>query len=115
MVLLGRVFAKIAHPALAYVIATAVVVLCAVFCYRGLIDYHGDRWQSARTLELFQKLNKQIPADQALLGFKDFVIGQTKAKIAHYRPEYAWYLDRRIVQVWSIEEIEKQIVGDRFR
>ena len=78
------------------------------------MDYHSRRWQSARTLALFQKLNHDIPGDKALLGFKDFSIQQTEAKLAHCRPEYAWYLDRPVVKAQRVEDIQTQAAGGRF-
>lgn len=115
VVLVWRVLAKVTHVALGYVVAGGVVVLCAVYCWQGLMAFHHDhRWQSERTLELFKKLNKEIPPDKALLGFKDFMIQQNKAKLAHYRPEYAWYLDRHVMAARKIEDIRKQAFSGRY-
>ena len=89
-------------------------VLIVIYCTQGLGAYRQIRWQSPRTIELFQELNRQIPPDKALLTFKDFVIKQHPAKGSFYRPEYAWYLDRDMIVAQTMPEIEKKAQTGRF-
>ncbi len=100
------------RAAVAGVIASVIII--AVFCTRGLAAYRQIRWQSPRTIELFQELNRQIQPDKALLTFKDFVIKQHPAKGSFYRPEYAWYLDRDMIVAQTMPEIEQKARTGRF-
>jgi len=86
-------------------IVAALIVVIAIFSNQGLASYRAVRWHSPRTIELFRQLNKQIPPDKGLLTFKDFVIQQNRAKVASYREEYAWYLDREmaVANAWQYE------------
>jgi len=96
--LIGDIVGKIDRRLGKGAIAVVLVVIVG-FCNQGLASYRAMRWQSPRTIELFKKLNRQIPPDKGLLTFKDFMIQQSKAKASFYRPEYAWYLDREMVVV----------------
>jgi len=113
LTMIGDILRKI-HRRAAVVGVIAGVIIVAVFCTRGLAAYRQIRWQSPRTIELFQELNRQIPPDKALLTFKDFVIQQHPAKGSFYRPEYAWYLDRDMIVAQTIPEIEKKAQTGRF-
>jgi hypothetical protein len=93
---LGEVFARF-HPWLGRFVVGALLILVVVFCNQGLAAYRAVRWQSPRTIALFQRLNREIPPDKALLTFQNFLIKENRAKVAHYRPEYAWYLDREMI------------------
>jgi len=78
----------------------AVVLLVGIIfisCMMGLDHYYNIRWQSPVMLKMFKDLNKRIPPDKALLSFEHFIVNQHSVKGPHYRPEYAWYLDREIV------------------
>jgi len=126
IMLLMNVVTKLTHRVVAYAVAAGLVVLFGVFCWLGLFrgepykgpednkGYFQIRWQSERTLDLFKKLNKQIPPDKALLGFKDFIIKQHASKPAFYRPEYAWYLDRPVVAARSLRGIREKARTGRF-
>ena len=113
LTMIGDILRKI-HRRAAVAGVIAGVIIVAVFCTRGLAAYRQIRWQSPRTIELFQELNRQIPPDKALLTFKDFVIKQHPAKGSFYRPEYAWYLDRDMIVAQTMPEIEQKAQTGRF-
>jgi len=89
-------------------VAGAVVLTGVIFvsCAAGLNHYHGIRWHSPEKINMFKTLNKNIPPDKALLSFEDFIVNQNTAKGPHYRPEFAWYLDRKITQARTISEVK---------
>ena len=107
---------------------TGVVLLVgimAAFCITGVNYYYSVRWQPAEKIQLFKELNKKIPPDKALLSFEDFQVNQNPVKGPHYRPEIAWYLDRKIVQAGvinnrrilvteSIQDIEAKAATGRY-
>ncbi|MBN1437153.1 MAG: hypothetical protein JW936_08760 [Sedimentisphaerales bacterium] len=107
-------FSKISYRPIAYIAGTLLFAACAFYCAKDTLDYHQVTWQSRRTLQMFQHLQDLIPPDQSLLSFKNFMIQQSDAKLAHYRPEYAWYLDRPIIVAQSIPEIQTQAATGRF-
>ncbi len=87
----------------------AVVVLVAIIfisCARGTNFYYNIRWQQPAKIEMFKDLNKKIPPDRALLSFEDLVVNQHPVKGPHYRPEYAWYLDREIVPARTLKQVQ---------
>jgi hypothetical protein len=55
---------------------------------------------------MFKDLNKKIPPNKALLSYEHLIVYQHDVKGPHYRPEYAWYLDREITQARTIEQIQ---------
>jgi hypothetical protein len=120
--LIGDIVGKIDHRLGKGAIAVILIVIIG-FCNQGLAAYRAVRWQSPRTIELFKKLNRQIPPDKGLLTFKDFMIQQSKAKAPFYRPEYAWYLDREMVVVnawrydlrWARSAEIEDLVGKTVR
>jgi len=73
---------------------------------RGLNYYYSIRWQSPTKIKMFKDLNQMIPPDKALLSFEDFIVNQHPVKGPHYRPEIAWYLDRKIIAAQTIEDIK---------
>jgi len=113
LMMIGDILRKI-HRRAAVAGVIAGIIIIAAFCTRGLAAYRQIRWQSPRTIELFQELNRQIPPDKALLTFKDFVIKQHPAKGSFYRPEYAWYLDRDMIVARTMPEIEQKARTGRF-
>jgi hypothetical protein len=78
-------------------VVAVLIVMLVVFCNEGLAQYRAIRWHSPVTIELFKRLNEEIPPDKALLTFKDFLVVQSTAKAPSLRPEFAWYLDRDMV------------------
>jgi hypothetical protein len=83
-----------------WAVNAGVVLLVGVIfisCMMGMDHYYNIRWQSPIMLKMFKDLNKKIPPDKALLSFEHFIVNQHSVKGPHYRPEYAWYLDREIV------------------
>lgn len=131
--LIGDFFGTVSKWFGRFVIVTVFVPLLC-YCNMGLVSYRDQVWHSQKTINMFKKLNKKIPADQALLTFKNFVIKQSEGKIAHYLPEYAWYIDRDMVvaDAWqdkdskarnvqivdtvsaTVKEIKKQVRTGRF-
>ena len=115
-------------------IVAILVIVVVIYCNQGLAAYRAVRWQAPHTINLFKRLNREIPPDKALLTFKNFMIRQSKAKAPFYRPEYAWYLDREMVvaNAWyhnphwaesapivyivdkTVDEIQKQAKTGRF-
>ena len=81
--------------------AAGTVVLVGVFfvfCMSGTNYYYAVRWQAPEKVKMFKMLNRKIPPDKALLSFEAFIVDQKPGvKVASYRPEIAWYLDREIV------------------
>ncbi len=104
----GRWLGK-ANGMLGKIVVVGLLILVGLYCNRGLADYREDRWQSPRTIELFQKLHDQIPPDKDLLTFKDYLIQQSETKIPYYRPEYAWYLDREMIQANAWPDDPKKV------
>lgn len=92
--------------------STLILALLLAFCFSGTKAYFAVRWQSLRTIELFDYLQRQIPPDKALLSFKDLRPMQHKNKPRFLRPEYAWHLDRDVAAASSLEAI--QTAGDRY-
>jgi len=88
---------------------TAVIVLVGiifVFCTKATNFYYHIRWQQPAKIEMFKNLNQKIPPDKALLSFEDLVVNQHPVKGPHYRPEYAWYLDREIVPARTLKQVQ---------
>jgi len=96
----------------AYGAGLAVVAVCLVFCIKGLDHYFYIRWQPIEKINMFKKLNSQIPPDKKLLSFESFIVDQHEVKGPHYRPEVAWYLDRQIDVAKNLQQvIEKAQTG----
>jgi len=113
VMLLGDVLKK-ANKHLA---KAAVLILIGVIFISSVIGtnyYYGIRWQSPAKIKMFKMLHKKIPPDKALLSFEAFIVNQSRAKGAFYRPEIAWYLDRDIVQARSLAEIQKYAKTGRY-
>ena len=55
---------------------------------------------------MFKDFNEKIPPDKALLSFEGFIVNQHPVKGPHYRPEIAWYLDRKVIVARTIEDIK---------
>jgi hypothetical protein len=104
VLLAGDVFRRV-HVWLGRSVVVVLIVMISVFCNHGLAEYRDIREQSPRTLALFERLNKEIRPDRALLTFKDYAIRRGKGEPAVYQPEYAWYLDREMVpaNAWRYE------------
>jgi hypothetical protein len=92
-------------------VVVVVLAVFAVFCRDGLASYRAVRWHSPNTIGLLQELNQRIPPDKALLTFNDFMIQQSQAKVAFYRPEYAWYLDHEMIvaNAWTYRSSREMI------
>ena len=107
VMLLADLIAKVNRWA-SYAAILAVAAVVAVYCASGLNYYYSIRWQPAEKIKMFKDLNARIAPDKSLLSFyDDFTVNQNAAKGSHYRPEIAWYLDRPIQKVMSLDEIEK--------
>jgi hypothetical protein len=105
--LVGDVISKINRKfgQLAMIIIIAIVL---IFCVKGTDYYYSIRWQPQAKIDMFKKLNRQIPPDKALLSFEDFIVNQHKSKGGFVRPEIAWYLDRNIDTARDFEEIQEK-------
>lgn len=100
------------HIAAAGQLTFAVIFL--ISCIIGTNYYYAVRWQPEAKIELFKKLNQQIPPDKALLSFEDFIVNQNEAKGGFIRPEIAWYLDRDITPARSIDKIKQYASTGRY-
>ncbi|MCE5341260.1 MAG: hypothetical protein LLF92_09065 [Planctomycetaceae bacterium] len=100
-----------------YAALTVQAILLGVLlvsCFFGTKYYYDIRWQAPQKIELFKKLNMQIPPDKALLSFEDFIVNQNESKGGFIRPEIAWYLDREITPAQSYEEVRQYAVTGRY-
>jgi len=113
VMLLGDILRKI-NRRLAIAGMVTLVGVIVGFCVLGTNYYHGIRWQAPEKIRMFKMLNQKIPPDKYLLSFEDFIVNQHKSKGGFYRPEYAWYLDREIVQARTLAEVQKYAETDRF-
>jgi 4-amino-4-deoxy-L-arabinose transferase-like glycosyltransferase len=90
-------------------VATALVVgLLLVVCWRGREAYARVVQTSPVLLEVFQRLNRDIPPDGALLAYDSYVRRESAVKKPFMRPEVAWYLDRRVEQSMTFEDITRR-------
>ncbi len=83
-----------------------ILGLFSFYCVKGSNYYYGVRWQQTKKIDMFKNLNKRISSDKGLLSFEDFIVYQNEIKGAFYRPEIAWYLDRKIVPAHTIDQIK---------
>ena len=104
--LICRLLSRI-HPAASIMGFILIVGVIFMSCIQGWNSYYQRVDFSKEKVELFKTLNQDIPSNTALLSFENFVRTQHPTKGPHYRPEIAWYLDREIIEVSSIEEINK--------
>ena len=95
------------HPAVSIVGFVFIVGTIFLSCVVGWNNYYERVDFSKEKVKLFKTLNKGIPANTALLSFESFVRTQHPVKGPHYRPEIAWYLDREIIELRSIAQINK--------
>lgn len=105
---------KKANKYLAIAAVLGLIALFSVYSVRGTKYYYGIRWQAPAKIEMFKKLNKDIPPDKALLSFESFVVDQHEAKGAFYRPEIGWYLDRDIVVARSVSDIREKAKTGKY-
>jgi len=89
-----------------------LLTLITVSCVKGVNYYYSIVDFPAAKAAMFKDLNSRIPPNEALLSYESFVRSQHPVKGPHVRPEVAWYLDRRIVQARSWEEIQRYAAGD---
>ncbi|UCE98989.1 MAG: glycosyltransferase family 39 protein [Planctomycetota bacterium] len=113
IMLLGDLLGKIHRLAASVGVLLLLVVIFAA-CMGGVNYYYSIRWQSPNKIAMFKDLNKKIPPDKTLLSFEDFVVNQHPVKGPHYRPEIAWYLDRDIEVVRTIENMERKTETGRY-
>jgi len=113
-IILDDILKRITTPILSHVAVAILICLLAAFSAMGLRHYHSERWMCRRMLQLFQKLNRQIPPNQALLSFDDYTVQQHEAKGRFYRPEFAWYLDRPIIAARVLSDIKRSAATGRF-
>jgi hypothetical protein len=99
---------------LANVAMAAILAVIVGYCAAGLDSYYERRWRSSIEIDLMKRLNKETPPDHGLLTYRQYVIQDHPNKIAHYRPELAWYLDRPMVVARTLEEIERQEATGKF-
>jgi hypothetical protein len=113
IMLLADFLAKVSRRAAdaAAVLLTGIIFIS---CTMGTSYYYDIRWQSPAKIKMFKDLNQLIPPDKALLSYEDLVVNQHPVKGPHYRPEIAWYLDRRIVAATTMEQITKEAATGRY-
>jgi tetratricopeptide (TPR) repeat protein len=92
-------------------VASAVVVI-AGFGAVGLNQYYNSRHYPPEVINMFRRLNQEIPSNEVLAAFFNHVYQESPSKPAFYRPEVAWYLDREIVTARTVVEIA-QLAADR--
>ncbi|MHC4705475.1 MAG: glycosyltransferase family 39 protein [Planctomycetota bacterium] len=105
---------KKANKYLAIAAALGLIALFSVYSVRGTNHYYGIRWQAPAKIEMFKKLNRDIPPDKALLSFEPFVVDQHEAKGAFYRPEIGWYLDRDIVVARGFADVQEKAKTGKY-
>ncbi|MBN1788493.1 MAG: glycosyltransferase family 39 protein [Sedimentisphaerales bacterium] len=97
---------KINHK-LSSIVMIFLISFLVLICLNGGNDYYSIQWQPLSKINMFKTLNQAIPSDKSLLSFEDLIVNQHPSKGGFYRPEYAYYLDREVVQATSPEEIQK--------
>lgn len=107
IVSIGEILKLLANKNFAIAIQLILAAALAISCFFGTKYYYDIRWQPEAKIEMFKKLNKEIPPDKALLSYEDFIVNQNEAKGAFIRPEIAWYLDRDIVPAQEYEQVKK--------
>ena len=105
IMLVKDIISKVNRPA-ANTAVVVLVVIIFVFCTKATNFYYHIRWQQPAKIEMFKDLNQKIPPDKALLSFEDLVVNQHPVKGPHYRPEYAWYLDREVVPARTLQQVQ---------
>ncbi|PKL50382.1 MAG: hypothetical protein CVV39_01630 [Planctomycetes bacterium HGW-Planctomycetes-1] len=111
---IGRMLGKKLNK---YIAAAGQLIFASVFiisCIIGTTYYYNIRWQPEAKIELFKKLEQQIPPDKALLSFEDFIVNQHESKGGFIRPEIAWHLDRDITPARTIEAIKQYASTGRY-
>ncbi len=95
----------------------ATFVVVAVICgyaVRGTDDYYAIRHRSPVEIDMFKKLNREIAPDETLLTYQSYVAVENPNKLAHLRPEVAWYLDRAMVVATTMEQVEQKAAKGKF-
>ena len=106
IVMLSELLSKI-KPILGKIALVLLVGVITLSCIKHLNYYHSISHFSPQKVKLFKMLNGLIPSDKALLSFEPFTVKQHSAKGEHFRPEVGWYLDRRVIQARTLDEIQK--------
>ncbi len=104
--LLNDLFARINEKfaAAAIVVVTGIFL---IFTTIGTNYYYSIRWQPEAKIKLFKMLNKAIPPDKGLLTLEDPIVNQHESKGGFIRPEFAWYLDRDMVQATTFQQVQE--------
>jgi hypothetical protein len=113
IMLLNDLFARINEKS---AIAAIVVItgIFLIFSIAGTNYYYAIRWQPEAKIQMLKMLNKAIPPDKALLTFEDPIVNQHESKGGFIRPEFAWYLDRDIVQATSFQQAQELAKTGRY-
>ena len=85
-----------------------LVAVIVGYSVGGTNYFYSIRWQPEQKIDMFRKLNKQIPPDKSLLSFESFIVNQHKSKGGFIRPEIAWYLDRPIEKARDFKVIQQK-------
>jgi 4-amino-4-deoxy-L-arabinose transferase-like glycosyltransferase len=113
IMLLSDLFARINEKfAIAAIVVVTGIFLC--FSVAGTNYYYAIRWQPEAKIQILKTLNKAIPPDKALLTFEDPIVNQHGSKGGFIRPEFAWYLDRDIVQATSFQRVQELAKTGRY-
>ena len=107
-------FVKKSNRKFSIIVMGIIIVVISGYCVQGTNYFHSVRWQSQAKINMFKKLNQQIPSDKALLSFEDFIVNQHKSKGGFIRPEIAWYLDREIDKAIGPDEIRRLAQTGRY-
>ncbi len=102
------------NVALAGAMVGLTLVLFALQAAKGTKYYYDIVQHPLPKIQMLQRLRDAIPPDKALLSFQSFVVQDNPAKGSHYRPQIAWYLDRRIVPSNSLQDILAKAATGRF-
>lgn len=113
--LLKDIISKVNKKAAVAAVAGLVVLFfgCSVV---GTNYYYSIRWQPMARIKMLKMLNEKIPPDKSLLvrELHTYYVKQHKSKGGHYRPEVAWYLDRRIRQATTFEQVQAAAAAGNY-
>lgn len=99
---------------LANIVVTIVMVVVVGSCVQGVNWYYESRQFSPEVIDMFKRLNREIPPDKFLLSYNSYYYQDHPYKPAFYRPEIAWSLDRSIVIATTAAEVDHAAADKQF-
>lgn len=104
ILIIADLFGKI-KPIMSKAVVLILAAVVIVNCSFGIHHYYGIHHFSSGRVKMFSDLNKKLAPDQELLSFESMTVNQNAAKGEHYRPEVAWYLNRKVKEVKGLKEL----------